>query len=277
MYIITNINKNIYNTVFNFVKNKIMKNLIALCIAPFIISNCVTIKPGEVGLKQKLGKLSEEIYPQGPVFFNPFTSKVVRTSIQTRNLELSLSLPSKEGLSITSQISILYRLEKSEVVKIVNDLGLNYEGIIANVFRSASADICAQYFAKDMHSGKRSEIESDILKKMSSNLLAKGIIIESVLMKSIQLPQGLSQSIESKLQAEQDAMRMEFVLQQEKFEAERKIIEAKGTRDSQKILSEGLTNEIIKLRSIDAFNELSKSPNTKIIVTDGKTPFLINQ
>lgn len=254
-----------------------MKNLIALCIAPFIISSCVTIKPGEVGLKQKLGKLSEEIYPQGPVFFNPFTSKIVRTSIQTRNLELSLSLPSKEGLSITSQISILYRLEKSEVVKIVNDLGLNYEGIIANVFRSASADICAQYFAKDMHSGKRSEIESDILKKMSSNLLAKGIIIESVLMKSIQLPQGLSQSIESKLQAEQDAMRMEFVLQQEKFEAERKIIEAKGTRDSQKILSEGLTNEIIKLRSIDAFNELSKSPNTKIIVTDGKTPFLINQ
>jgi regulator of protease activity HflC (stomatin/prohibitin superfamily) len=277
MYIITNINKNIYNTVFNFVKNKIMKNLIALCIAPFIISSCVTIKPGEVGLKQKLGKLSEEIYPQGPVFFNPFTSKIVRTSIQTRNLELSLSLPSKEGLSITSQISILYRLEKSEVVKIVNDLGLNYEGIIANVFRSASADICAQYFAKDMHSGKRSEIESDILKKMSSNLLAKVIIIESVLMKSIQLPQGLSQSIESKLQAEQYAMRMEFVLQQEKFEAERKIIEAKGTRDSQKILSEGLTNEIIKLRSIDAFNELSKSPNTKIIVTDGKTPFLINQ
>ena len=276
MYIITNINKNIYNTVFNFVK-KMMKNLIALCIAPFIISSCVTIKPGEVGLKQKLGKLSEEIYPQGPVFFNPFTSKIVRTSIQTRNLELSLSLPSKEGLSITSQISILYRLEKSEVVKIVNDLGLNYEGIIANVFRSASADICAQYYAKDMHSGKRSEIESDILKKMSSNLLAKGIIIESVLMKSIQLPQGLSQSIESKLQAEQDAMRMEFVLQQEKFEAERKIIEAKGTRDSQKILSEGLTNEIIKLRSIDAFNELSKSPNTKIIVTDGKTPFLINQ
>jgi regulator of protease activity HflC (stomatin/prohibitin superfamily) len=211
------------------------------------------------------------------VFFNPLTSKIVRTSIQTRNLELSLNLPSKEGLSITSQISILYRLEKNEVVKIVNNLGINYEGIIANVFRSASADVCSQYFAKDMHSGKRSEIESDIRKKMADNLLSKGVIIESVLMKSIQLPLGLSKSIENKLQAEQDAMRMEFVLQQEKFEAERKIIEAKGTRDAQKILSEGLTIEILKLRSIDAFNELSKSPNTKIIVTDGKTPFLINQ
>jgi regulator of protease activity HflC (stomatin/prohibitin superfamily) len=256
---------------------KSMKTIIAILITGLTLTSCVTIKPGEVGLKQKLGKLSDQVYPQGPVFFNPFTSKIVRTSIQTRNLELSLNLPSKEGLSITSQISILYRLEKTEVVKIVNDLGLNYEGIISNVFRSASADICSQYFAKDMHSGKRSEIEADILKRMSGNLLNKGIVIESVLMKSIQLPQGLSQSIESKLRAEQDAMRMEFVLQQEKFEAERKIIEAKGTRDSQKILSEGLTNEIIKLRSIDAFNELSKSPNTKIIVTDGKTPFLINQ
>jgi regulator of protease activity HflC (stomatin/prohibitin superfamily) len=254
-----------------------MKTLITILISSFTLTSCVTIKPGEVGLKQKLGKLSEQVYPQGSVFFNPLTSKIVRTSIQTRNLELSLNLPSKEGLSITSQISILYRLEKTEVVKIVNDLGLNYEGIIANVFRSASADICSQYFAKDMHSGKRSEIEADILKKMSGNLLNKGIVIESVLMKSIQLPQGLSQSIESKLRAEQDAMRMEFVLQQEKFEAERKIIEAKGTRDSQKILSEGLTNEIIKLRSIDAFKELSKSPNTKIIITDGKSPFLINQ
>jgi regulator of protease activity HflC (stomatin/prohibitin superfamily) len=254
-----------------------MKKYLLILITSYTLTSCVTVKPGEVGLRQKLGRLSEEAYSQGPVFFNPFTSKIVRTSIQTRNLELSLNLPSKEGLSITSQISILYRLEKSEVVKIVNNLGLNYEGIIANVFRSASADICSQYFAKDMHSGKRSEIEADILKKMTENLFNKGIVIESVLMKSIQLPIGLSQSIESKLKAEQDAMRLEFVLQQEKFEAERKIIEAKGTRDAQKILSEGLTNEIIKLRSIDAFNELSKSQNTKIIVTDGKTPFLINQ
>lgn len=254
-----------------------MKKVVLFPIISIIFCGCVTIKPGEVGLKQKLGKLSNEVYPQGPVFFNPFISKIIRTSIQTKNLELSLNLPSKEGLSITSQISILYRLERKEVVKIVNDLGMGYEGIIANVFRSASADVCSKYFAKDMHSGKRSEIENDIRQKMADNLLGKGVVIESVLMKSIQLPLGLSKSIENKLQAEQDAMRMEFVLQQEKFEAERKIIEAKGTRDAQKILSEGLTSEILKLRSIDAFNELSKSTNAKIIITDGKTPFLIRE
>jgi regulator of protease activity HflC (stomatin/prohibitin superfamily) len=108
-------------------------------------------------------------------------------------------------------------------------------------------------------------------------LNSQGIEIDAVLMKSIQLPQGLANSIEQKLQAEQDVMRMEFTLKQAKLEADRKIIEAKGTSDAQKIISEGLTNEIIKIRSIEAFTELSKSPNTKIIVTDGKTPFLINQ
>jgi regulator of protease activity HflC (stomatin/prohibitin superfamily) len=95
-------------------------------------------------------------------------------------------------------------------------------------------------------------------------------------MKSIQLPEGLARSIEQKLQAEQDAMRMEFVLQQERLEADRKVIEAKGTRDAQKILSEGLTEQIIKIRSIEAFEELSKSANSKILITDGKTPMLID-
>ena len=241
-----------------------------------ILAGCAIIRPGEVGIKQKMGKLSDEITTQGSVLFNPFTTKVVKTSIQTNNLELSLSLPSKEGLSITSQISILYRLDKDKVASVIRTLGLNYETIISNVFRSASADVCSKFFAKDMHSGMRADIESSIKNKMGETLDAQGILIESVLMKSIQLPEGLAGSIERKLQAEQDAMRMEFVLQQQKLEVERIIIEAQGTRDAQKIIAEGLTPEIIKIRSIEAFIQLSKSPNTKMVITDGKTPFLIN-
>ncbi|MFM9908249.1 MAG: prohibitin family protein [Chitinophagaceae bacterium] len=248
-----------------------------ISISVFFISSCAIIRPGEVGVKQRLGKLSDEISPEGTVFFNPFTSRVVKTSIQTNNLELSLSLPSKEGLSITSQISILYRLNKNNVPSVIRTFGLNYETIIANVFRSASADVCSKFFAKDMHSGMRADIEIAIKSKMGETLNIQGILIESVLMKSIQLPEGLAGSIERKLQAEQDAMRMEFVLQQQKLEVERIIIEAKGTRDAQKIIAEGLTPEIIKIRSIEAFIQLSKSPNTKMIITDGKTPFLINQ
>lgn len=245
-------------------------------LAIVFLSSCAIIRPGEVGVKQRFGKLSDEVNTQGAIFFNPLTTKIVKASIQTNNLELSLSLPSKEGLSITSQISILYRLDKNQVPSVIRNLSLNYETIISNIFRSASADVCSQYFAKDMHSGMRTDIENAIKIKMDQLLNRQGILIESVLMKSIKLPEGLSNSIERKLQAEQDAMRMEFVLQEEKLEAERIIIEAKGTRDAQKILAEGLTKEIIEIRSIEAFNELAKSPNSKIIITDGNAPFLIN-
>jgi prohibitin 1 len=242
-----------------------------------LLSSCAIVRPGEVGVKQSLGKLSNKTKISGTVWFNPFTSKVIRVSTQTENLELTISLPSKEGLSITSQISILYHIEGRKVPDIVRDLGLDFEPVIANIFRSASADVCSRYFAKDMHSGMRAKIEEEIAERMNKILLERGIIIEAVLLKSIQLPPGLANSIEQKLQAEQDAMRMQFVLEQEKLEAKRKIIEAEGVRDAQKILAEGLSNEILELKSIEAFIQLAKSQNTKVIITDGKTPYLIEQ
>lgn len=252
-------------------------HLFSLAIATLLISSCAVIRPGEAGIKQTLGKLSDKVHTQGAVLYNPLIGRVIKVSIQTNDLELALNLPSKEGLSINSQISILFKINKDQVPEVIRNIGLNYKTIIANVFRSASADVCAQYYAKDLHSGLRSEIEKAIKNKMMETLNAQGIQIDAVLMKSIQLPPGLSTSIEQKLQAEQEVMRMEFTLKQTKLEAERKIIEAKGTSDAQKIISEGLTNEIIKIRSIEAFIELSKSANSKIIITDGKTPLLIDQ
>ena len=193
-----------------------------------------------------------------------------------QNVELSLNLPSKEGLSVEAQISILYRIDQKSVPKVIRNIGSGYENIISNVFRSAAADVCAQYFAKDMHSGMRAKIEKAILDKMSETLNPQGILVEAVLMKSIKLPNELANSIESKLQAEKNAMRMEFILKQEKLEAQQKIIEATGSKDAQKIISEGLTEQIIQIRSIEAFLELAKSSNTKIIITDGKTPYLVD-
>lgn len=239
------------------------------------LSSCTIIRPGQVGVKQKLGKLSEDVKTDGSIWFNPFVSKVIITDVQINDLELTLSLPSKEGLSVTSQISILYRIDATQLIDFLENIGPDHEAIISNVFRSASADICSQYFAKDMHSGKRAAIEAAILERMNELLQKQGMVIEAVLMKSIQLPAGLSTSIEQKLQAEQDVMRMEFILQQEKLEAERKVIEATGTKDAQLILSEGLTEEIIRIRSIEAFRELANSTNAKIIITDGKSPMIV--
>lgn len=252
-----------------------IKIFISFLLVTLLLSACAIVRPGEVGVKQRLGNLSDKIHTQGSVWYNPLTTKVVKTNVQVNDIELSLSLPSKEGLSVVAQISILYKIDENSVPKVIRSLGMRYEAIISNVFRSASADVCSKYFAKDMHSGMRAEIEEAIRVKMAEILSPQGIMVSAVLMKSIQLPAGLASSIEQKLQAEQDAMRMEFVLQKEKLEAERKIIEATGTKDAQKIVSEGLTDNIIKIRSIEAFMELSKSPNSKIIITDGKVPFLV--
>jgi prohibitin 1 len=253
-----------------------MKAKILLIVLALSTTSCAVIRPGEAGVRQTLGKLDTKVTTQGSVFFNPFTTRVIKESIQTNNLKLALRIPSKEGLSVDSEISILYRLDVQMVPMVLRNIGSNYQDVMSAVFRSASSDVCSQFFAKDMHSGKRADIEEAIKIKMEQTLTPQGILIEAVLMKSIQLPLGLSRSIEQKLQAEQDAMRMEFILQQERLEAQRKIIAAEGTRDAQKILSEGLTPAIIKIRSIEAFIELSKSPNSKVIITDGKTPYLIS-
>lgn len=254
-----------------------MRKIFALFVASLLVTSCAVIRPGEAGVKQRLGKLDSNVVTQGTVFFNPFTSKVIKESIQTNNLKLALRIPSKEGLSVDSEISILYRLEVEKIPTVLENIGPNYKDVMSAVFRSASSDVCSQFFAKDMHSGKRADIEQAIKTKMEETLTPQGIIIEAVLMKSIQLPAGLSFSIEQKLQAEQDAMRMEFILQRERLEADRKIIEATGTRDAQLILAQGLTPEILKIRSIEAFIELAKSTNSKVIITDGRTPYLINE
>lgn len=257
-----------------------MRTSILFAIVIFLLhTSCAVVRPGEAGIKQTLGKFSKNVSTQGTIFYNPLVSRVIKESTQTNNIKLVLNLPTKEGLSVNSEISILYRLDINKISDILENLGRDYESIITSVFRSASSDVCAQFYAKDMHSGMRANIEEEIRNKMKVNLekQANGIELIAVLMKSIRLPKGLASSIEQKLQAEQDALRMEFIIQQSQLEAQRKIIDATAERDAQKILAEGLTDEIIKLRSIEAFNDLSKSNNSKVIITDGKTPLLINE
>jgi prohibitin 1 len=229
-----------------------------------------------VGVKQRFGKLSSRTLGAGLVVVNPLTTRVIKLPVRTVNRELELDLPSREGVNVRSEISILYRIKPEMVPHIIENVGREYEqAIIVSVFRSAAADICSRHFAKDMHSALRASIEKEIRDHMNSLLDPRGFVIEAVLMKSIKLPQGLAKAIEDKLEAEQRAQQMEFELQRERLEAERKVIEAEGTRDAQKVLSEGLNEGILRYRSIEAFEQLARSPNAKVIVTDGSTPFLI--
>ena len=262
-----------YRILIRFIR---MKNtLLTALVTLLLLASCAIVNPGEVGVKQRFGKLQGDPVTQGMIAYNPFISRVLTTSTQTNNLKLNLNLPSREGLSVRAEISILYHIQADKFKELVTKYGISYEPVITAIFRSAASDVCAQYYAKDMHSGKRADIEEQIMKRMESNLINSGMVIETVLMKSITLPSGLARSIEQKLQAEQDAMRMEFVLQQEKLEADRKIIRAKGVRDAQIIQAEGLTDPILKMKSIEAFEKLGESPNSKIIITDGELPLLI--
>ena len=130
--------------------------------------------------------------------------------------------------------------------------------------------------AKEMHTSQRAVIESEIKELMRKQLEKRGFEVEAVLLKSVTLPSGLSTAIQERMEAEQQAQQMEFILERERKEAERKVIEAEGLRNAQKIISEGLNEFFIKWKSLEVFKELSKSPNTKIIITDGKTPLLID-
>lgn len=281
---------------------------IAALLALGFLSSCVTIRPGEVGVKQTLGRINEQALTEGPRTFNPFTSKISILPTRTVNMEIKSNLPSKEGLTIGSEISILYRIRPSDAPQILREIGKFYEQeIILPVFRSASADVTARFLAKDMHSGERSQIEIAIRDRMTEVLDDKGIIIENVLMKNIMLPQGLSRSIEEKLQAEQDAQRMEFIKQREQADAERGIIQSQGEResaliqadaerqrlelqargqaaairleaeaqaDANQLLQESLSEMVLRHRAIEAFLLISSSDNAKVIITNGDTPFL---
>lgn len=254
-----------------------MKSLVLIALSSLLLSSCAIIRPGQIGVKTRFGQFKGDPKDGGIMWYNPFIARVERVPIRTINRELTIDLPSKEGLTIRSDISILYHIEPAAVKKVIAEIGTDYDKIITSVFRSASADVCANYFAKDMHSGRRDNIEREIAQKMNGYLKDRGFTIESVLLKSIILPQGLARAIEDKLEAEQQAQRMEFVLITEEKEAQRKRIEAEGDRNAQKILSDGLTPEILKLRSIEVLRELARSNNAKVIVTDGKTPVIMGE
>lgn len=281
------------------------RHVLPFALVPLLsLFGCVRVLQDQVGVKRRLGAIQEDVLYPGLNRVNTFNTKVFRLPTRTVNLELTLGLPSKEGLTIGSEISILYRINPEIAPDILREIGPEYEqSLILPVFRSASADVCARYFAKDMHSSHRSAIEEAIRKRMMEVVEARGFVIEAVLMKSITLPPGLARAIEQKLEAEQSSQRMQFVLDQERQEAERRVIaaeadrqivhiqaegqrdalliqagarakaaeiEAAGTKTANDLLRSGLEPRVLEFMRIEAFRELSRSPNAKIIVTDGQ-------
>jgi regulator of protease activity HflC (stomatin/prohibitin superfamily) len=251
---------------------------LSLMLVWVLSAGCAIVQPGERGLRQTLGRLHEDVQQPGPVLFNPFLSNVVTVPVRTTRLEVKLPLPTQEGLTVASEVSVLYRVREEAIKNILETIGPDYEeSVVLPAFRSAAAAVASKHAAKDMHSGARARIEGEIADQVRSAIGDRGFIIEAVLLKSIQLPDTLSSAIQAKLAAEQEYQRMQFVLDSERREAERRRIEAEGIRDAQGIVDQGLSPLLIQWKAIEAFRELAASPNSKIIFTDGRSPMLLPQ
>lgn len=241
-----------------------------------LVGGCTVIRQGEVGVRSRAGKIAPVPVQPGLVTYDPVLTRIYKVPVRTVNLEVQLDLPSKDGLNVQAEVSILYRILPSEAPNILGTIGQDYEQVVVmSVFRSAAADIAARFPAKDMYTDARSHIEHEMQELMAAQLGPRGFVIEAVLLKSIELPERLARAIEQKLEADQMAQRMEFTLQQQQKEAERQRIEAEGIRQAQRILAEELTPLLVQWETIKAFRSLANSPNSKLIVTDGNTPLLI--
>lgn len=233
----------------------------------FLILNPIRIIPaGHVGVQDWFGTVSDGIMSPGIGMVAPFT-RVQRMSTQTMEIMEKSDTPSREGLIIDLEVSLLYRIDPSKAPVIYKTIGKEYDKVVVQPqFRSAIREVTASYDAKSLYSSERSKIAREIQDMFVSLTKSKGIIADQVLLRKVGLPPVISNAIQEKLKREQESEQMKFVLQKESQEAERKRIEARGIQDFQTIVSQGINDKLLEWKGIEATEILAKSPNTKIVV-----------
>ena len=249
-------------------KQEALVSIVAVLIAAAIgIVNVFTVVPaGTVGVVDFLGKVNDNTLKAGVNLVNP-VAKVVKFSIKTQELKEVMNVPSKEGLSVQLEISLLFRLDPDNANIIYKTVGPNYaEIILMPQFRSVVRGVTARYQAKALYTASREKLAGEIMDELTGLVGPRGITIETAALRQIILPERLTKSIEEKLQAEQESQRMAFVLKKEEQEAERKRIEAKGIKDFQTIVSEGINDQLLRWKGIEATEKLANSTNSKVVV-----------
>ncbi len=246
----------------------------------FAVFQLITVVPaGTVGVVDFLGSVSDNTLKAGVNFVNPM-ARVIKFSVKTQEIKETMNVPSNEGLSIQLEISLLFRLNPEMANKIYKTVGQNYASIILQPqFRSVVRDVTARYDAKALYTGSREKLAREIQEAIEKLVGPRGISVEAAALRQIVLPARLTTAIEEKLKADQESQRMEFILLKEKQEAERKRIEAKGIADFQTIVSEGINEQLLKWKGIEATEKLAGSQNTKIVIIgSGKDglPIILN-
>jgi prohibitin 1 len=239
----------------------------ALLLVILFFSAVTKVGTGHVGVLTLFGKVqSGETLGEGIHLINPMKTNN-ELSIQTQTLKESASVPSSEGLMMRLDTSLIYHLNPDRAAEVFQKIGADYETVVVEpTLRSAIREATASHTANALYTGEREMVAKQIYDQVTTQLNQRGLIVENVLLRDIQLPATLKASIEAKQQAEQEALAMNFRLQKETQEAQRKRIEAAGVRDFQQIVAQGITPSLLEWKGIEATENLAKSPNSKVVV-----------
>ena len=241
--------------------------LLGLILVVIVLWMSVAYVPaGHVGVLTLFGRVTGDVLSEGTHVVNPFAVNNTMT-VRTQEVKESASVPSNEGLIMTMDTSLLFRLDPKKAPDMYRSVGPNYMDVVVEPnLRSAIREATASHSANTLYSGEREAVAKEIVQTLNEKLAGRGVIIESILLRDIQLPQALKQSIEAKQQAEQESLAMSFRLQKEKQEADRKRIEAQGIRDFQTTVAQGISPQLLEWKGIEATETLAKSPNAKVVV-----------
>jgi regulator of protease activity HflC (stomatin/prohibitin superfamily) len=253
------------------------------------MAGVVQIDAGFIGVKKLFGKVQPDVLHSGLHLINPFVD-VIEMETRTQNYTMSgihdeggkegddaIRVLSADGLEVTIDLTVLYRVVPGDAPKLYRETGLDFtDKVVRPVARTRIRDNAVYYDAVALYSTKRDEFQVRIFNSIESEFRKRGLLLENLLVRNITLPTSVKNTIETKINAEQEAQKMQFVLQKERQEAERKRVEAQGIADYQRIISESLTDKQLQYEQIKAMKELAGSDNAKIIMMGKGTPVILD-
>ena len=263
---------------------------IVIMLLGLLFASIVQIEAGQIGVKKLFGKVQMDVLSSGLHLINPLMT-VISLDIKTQNYTMSgvqdenkassddaIHVLTSDGLEVVIDLTVLYRLLPTEAPGLVKEIGVDYsDKIIRPISRTKIRDNAVYYQAIELYSTKRDEFQTRIFKGIEADFKSRGFLLEQLLVRNITLPLSVRSTIEQKINAEQDAQKMQFVLLKEKQEAERKRVEAQGIADYQRIINQGLTSNQLQYEQIKALKEIALSQNAKIVVMGkGNTPLILD-
>ncbi len=262
----------------------------AFIVLGIVFASVIQIDAGEAGVKVLFGKVQRDVLQSGLHFVNPLLD-IRRVDIRTQNYTMSgvhdegekagddaIKVLTSDGLEVTIDLTVLYRVVGAEAPRLLQETGFDYrDKIVRPLSRTKIRDNAVYYQAIELYSTKRDEFQDRIYKSIDADFKKRGLLLEQLLVRNITLPESVRATIEQKINAEQEAQKMQFVLQKEKQEAERKRVEAQGISDYQRIINESLTEKQLQYEQIKAMKELAQSQNSKMIIMGrGNTPIILD-